>query len=122
MPTTETTRLNPYALTGIILAVVALAFLGIRTFTRDVVDVRASAATHQNLLTTTPTNGRVEPIEPFQAHAMAPGLVTKLYVQVGQKVKKGDPLIKMEDADAVSRLATANASLSTAQASLHDIE
>jgi len=122
MPTTETRRLNPYALTGIILAVVALAILGIRMFTRDVVEVRASAVTHQNLLSTVSTNGRVEPMEPFQAHAQAPGVVTKIYAQVGQKVKKGDLLLKMEDADALSRLATANASLSSAQATLHDME
>lgn len=122
MPTTETRRLNPYAVAGIILALVAMAILGIRIFTRDVVDVRAAAVTHQNLLSTLPTNGRVEPIDPFQAHALAPGVVSKIYVQVGQKVKKGDPLIKMEDADAVSKLATAHASLSSAQATLHDIQ
>lgn len=122
MPTTETRRLNPYALTGIILAVVALAILAIRSFTRDVVEVRAAAVTHQNLLSTTPTNGRVEPVEPFQAHAQAPGVITKIYVQIGQKVKKGDLLLKLEDADAVSRVATANASLSTAQATLHDMQ
>jgi HlyD family secretion protein len=122
MPTTETRRLNPYALAGIILALVAMAILGIRIFTRDVVDVRAAAVTHQNLLSTLPTNGRVEPIDPFQAHALAPGVVSKIYVQVGQKVKKGDLLLSMGDADAVSKLATANSSLSSAQATLHDIQ
>lgn len=122
MPTTETRRLNPYALTGTILAVVALAILAIRMFTRDVVEVRAAAVTHQNLLSTISTNGRVEPIEEFQAHAQAPGVVSKIYVQIGQKVKKGDLLIKMDDADAVSRLATAQAGLSSAEATLHDLQ
>lgn len=121
MPTTETRRLNPYAVAGIILALVVVAVLGIRMFTRDVVEVRAAAVTHQNLLSTLSTNGRVEPVEPFQAHAQAPGIVAKIYVQVGQNVKKGDPLLRMEDADAVSRLATAKSSLSNAQAALHDI-
>ncbi len=122
MPTTETRRLNPYALAGIILAVVALAVFTIRSFTRDVIEVRASAVTHQNLLSTNPTNGLVEPVAPFQAHAQAPGVITKIYVQIGQKVKKGDLLLRMEDADAVSRLATANSSLTTAEASLHDMQ
>ncbi|RZU43511.1 efflux RND transporter periplasmic adaptor subunit [Edaphobacter modestus] len=122
MPTTETRRLNPYAMAGIILAVVALAILAIRMFTRDVVEIKATPVTHQNLLSSLSTNGRVEPVEPFQAHAQAPGVVAKIDVQVGQKVKKGDLLLKMEDADAVSRLATANASLSSAQATLHDIQ
>ena len=122
MPTTETRRLNPYALTGIILAVVLLAFLGIRMLTRDIVEVRAAAVTHQNLLNTTSTNGRVEPIEEFQAHAQAPGVVTKIYVKVGQKVKKGELLLRMEDADVVSKLATARSSLTTAQAAMLDMD
>lgn len=121
MPTIETRRLNPIALTGVVLAVVALAILGIRMFTREIVGIRAAAATHQNLLSTVSTNGRVEPIEYFQAHAPAPGVVAKIYVEVGQKVKKGDLLIKMDDADAASRLATAHASLSSAEATANDV-
>jgi HlyD family secretion protein len=121
MPTTETRRLNPIALTGIVLAVVGLAILTIRMFTRDIVEIRAAAATHQNLLSTVSTNGRVEPIEVFQAHAPAPGVVAKIYVEVGGKVKKGDLLIKMDDADVAARLATANASLSSAEATAHDV-
>lgn len=122
MPTIETRRLNPYALAGIILGLVALAVFGIRFVTRDVVEVRAAPVTHQNLVSTVPTNGRVEPMEPFQAHAQVPGVVEKIYVHVGDKVKKGDLLLRMQDADAVSRLATANSSLSSAQASLYDLQ
>jgi HlyD family secretion protein len=121
MPTTETRRLNPIALTGIVLAIVGLAILAIRMFTRDIVEIRAAAATHQNLLSTVSTNGRVEPIEVFQAHAPAPGVVAKIYVEVGQKVKHGEPLIKMDDADVSSRVATAQASLSSAEATAHDV-
>jgi HlyD family secretion protein len=122
MPTTETRRLNPYALAGIIVALVFVGVMGIRMVTGDVVEIRAAAVTHQNLISTIPTNGRVEPIEPFRAHAQGPGVVEKIYVHVGQKVKKGELLLKMQDSDAVSRLATAKASLSSAQATLHDLQ
>jgi HlyD family secretion protein len=122
MPTTETRRLNPYALAGIIVALVFVGIMGIRMVTGDVIEIRAAAVTHQNLISTIPTNGRVEPIEPFRAHAQAPGVVEKIYVHVGQKVKKDDLLLKMQDSDAVSRLATAKASLSSAQATLHDLQ
>jgi HlyD family secretion protein len=121
MPTTETRRLNPYALSGIVLAVVALGFLAIRMFTRDIVEIRAAAATHQNLLSTVSTNGRVEPVEVFQAHAPGPGVIAKIYVEVGQKVKKGDLLVRMDDAEASSRLATARLALSNAEAAAHDM-
>jgi HlyD family secretion protein len=121
MPTTETRRLNPYALSGIVLAIVALGFLAIRMFTRDIVEIRAAAATHQNLLSTVSTNGRVEPVEVFQAHAPGPGVIAKIYVEVGQKVKKGDLLVRMDDAEASSRLATARLALSNAEAAAHDM-
>src|SRR5437762_8513165 len=116
MPTTETRRLNPYALTAIVLAAVALVIFAIRSFTRDIVEIRASAVTHQNLLSTVSTNGRVEPIEQFQAHAPAAGVVTKLYVDGGQKVKKGELLLRMEDTEARAKVATAQSALVSAEA------
>src|SRR5580693_5074144 len=122
MPTTETRRPNPVVLLGIVLAVIALAVVGIRSFTRETVEIRAAAVNHQNLLSTVSTNGRVEPVDIFQAHAPAPGVVAKIFVEVGQKVKTGDLLIRMDDADATSRLATATATLRTAEANLHDLQ
>ena len=122
MPTTETRRLNPVVLWGTVLAVIVLIILGVRSFTRDKVEIRVAVATHQNLLSTVSTNGKVEPIEIFQAHALAPGVVAKLYVEVGQKVRAGDMLVRMDDADATARVATANATLQTAQLNLENLQ
>jgi HlyD family secretion protein len=122
MPTTETRRLNPILLTGILLGVGILGAFGIRSLTREIVDIRTAPVTHQNLLSTISTNGRVEPIEYFQAHAPAPGVVRDIYVSVGQKVRKDQMLIRMDDAEAVSRVASAKASLRTAELGLHDLE
>lgn len=122
MPTTDTRRLNPFALLGILLGVILLAIVVVRSFTRDVVEIRAAAVTHQNLVKEVPTNGKVEPINDFRAHAEAPGVISKIYVKVGQKIKSGDLLIQIEDADAVAKLASAKAALSTAQASMHDLQ
>lgn len=122
MPTTETRRLNPIALWGIFLAVIVLVFLAIHMFTRETVQVRVAAVNHQNLTRSVSTNGKVEPIQVFQAHASVPGVVEKLYVQVGQKVKTGDLLVKLDDSDAVARLAAANAALSAAEAAMHNME
>src|SRR5215469_3615327 len=104
MPTTETRRLNPILLTGIVLGAAALGIFAIRGFTKDVVEVRTAPVTHQNLISTISTNGRVEPIEFFQAHAPGPGVVKEIFVTVGQKVKKGDSLIRMDDSDTVARV------------------
>ena len=107
---------------GIFLAVIVLVFAAVRMFTREIIEVRVAAVNHQNLLSTVSTNGKVEPIEVFQAHAPAPGVVAKVFVTVGQKVKKNDLLIKMSDSDAIARLAAANATLRSAQVITHDVD
>jgi HlyD family secretion protein len=122
MPTTETRRLNPLVLLGIVLAVIALVIVAIRSFTRDTVEIRVSAVNHQNLLSTVSTNGRVEPVEYYQAHSPAPGVVEKVYVEVGQKVKIGDLLVKMEDADAAAKMAAANSTLRAAELNLQNLK
>ena len=121
MPTTETRRLHPALLWGIFLAVILAVFVVVRASTRDEVEIRVAPVDHQNLISSVSTNGKVEPIEQFQAYAPAAGTIAKVYVTVGQRVKKGDPLMKLDDSDVVARLATANATLSTAQANLQDV-
>lgn len=121
MTTAETRRFNPLVLGGIVVALLAALFVGIRLFAHDAVEVRVSPVTHENLISTVSTNGKVEPISEFQAHAAAPGVVQKVFVEVGQKVKAGDLLIKMDDTDAVAHLATANSNLVSVQTTASDI-
>ncbi|WP_254063986.1 efflux RND transporter periplasmic adaptor subunit [Granulicella sp. S190] len=121
MPTTETRRLNPAMLWGIFLAVIAVIFVIVRSSTRDLIDIRVAVVDHQNIVSSVSTNGKVEPIEEFPAYAPAPGVVAKVYVDVGQKVKEGQLLLKMDDADAVAKIAAANAAVHNAQATLHDV-
>src|SRR5271154_411016 len=122
MPTTETRRLNPLLLWVIFLTILVIAFIIARSSTRDVLEIKVEEVTRQNLVSSVSTNGKVEPIDEFQAYAPAAGVIAKVYVQVLQKVRVGDLLIKMDDSDAVAKLASANATLSTAQATLHDME
>ncbi|WP_263384874.1 efflux RND transporter periplasmic adaptor subunit [Granulicella arctica] len=121
MPTTTEKRLNPAVIWGSLLVVAVLAIFFIRSLTREVVAVRVAPVTHENLLSIVSTNGKVEPIEEFQAHAPAAGVVERIYVEVGQKVKPGDLLVKMDDADALSRMATATSSLRSAEATSADL-
>jgi HlyD family secretion protein len=94
----------------------------VRWFTRDEVEVRVVPVTYETLSKTVSTNGKVEPVEEFQAHAPFPGVIRDIYVGVGQKVAKGDLLVKMDDADARARLATAEANLSNALNNQRDIQ
>src|SRR5271168_3784760 len=122
MPTTETRRLHPLLLWVIFLAIAVLVFVVLRSSTRDLVEVKVAAVTRQNLVSAVPTTGKVEPIGEFQAYAPAAGVIAKVYVEVLQKVKTGELLLKMDDSDAVAKLAAANATLRIAEAALHDME
>jgi HlyD family secretion protein len=107
---------------GIFLAVILLVFVIVRSTTRETIEVKVAPVTRQTLVNSVPTNGKVEPIDEFQAYAPAAGVIAKVYVQVLQKVKVGDLLLKMDDSDAVAKLASATAALRTAEATLHDLE
>jgi HlyD family secretion protein len=122
MPTTETRRLNPLVMWIAVLAVIVVAFVIARSSTRELLEIHAAAVTRQSLISSVSTNGKVEPIGEFQAYAPAAGIVAKVYVDVLQKVRVGDLLLKMDDSDAVAKLATATATLRAAEATLHDIE
>jgi len=110
-----------------ILWLAGIAFLiavvySIRLITRETVKVMVAPVTYQTLTSTVSTNGRVEPIEEFQAHAPAPGVVKKIYVSEGDHVTAGQLLVRMDDADIRAHLATAQATLSQAQLQLSEIE
>jgi HlyD family secretion protein len=121
MPTTETRRLNPVLMWVIFLTVIVLAAITAHFFSHEQVEVRSAAVNHQNLVSSVSTNGKVEPVEEFPAYAPAPGVVARIYVEVGQKVKAGELLIKMDDSDAAARLAAARSSFQNAESGLHDI-
>jgi HlyD family secretion protein len=85
MPTTETRRLNPALLWGIFFGIIAIGFIIVRSSTRDLVGVRVAVVDHQNIVSSVSTNGKVEPIDEFPSYALAPGVVAKVYVEVGQR-------------------------------------
>lgn len=122
MPPAEVKRSNSWILW--VLAVVGLfvVVLLVRRLTADTVEVRTSQVTHENLVSTVSTNGKVEPVEEFQPHAAAPGVVKEVLVENGEKVKEGQLLLRMDDADAVARIAQATSTVRTAEAAVSDME
>ena len=103
------------------MALFALVLL-VKRLTEDTVEVRVSPVTHENLVSTVSTNGKVEPIEEFQPHAAAPGVIKEVLVENGEKVKEGQLLLRMDDADAVARIAQATSAVRTAEATMSDME
>lgn len=118
MSTPHTNRSNTrlFWLLGILALV--LITLGLRSLLRDDILVRTATVGYSDLLSTIPTNGKVEPIENFQAHSPINATVKKVFVQQGDSVAAGKLLLTMDDADAQARMATTVAALRAAQATL----
>jgi HlyD family secretion protein len=104
------------ALVGVLVILVLF-----RTSRPDVTVLTARVA-YQDLTSTVSTNGKVEPENDFQAHAPVAGVVGRLYVTLGQMVKPGQRLVMMDDSDARSRLAAAQATLEVNQDTLQNMQ
>jgi HlyD family secretion protein len=118
MPSKEKTRSNPLVFWGVIAVLAVLAVFGLRWLTRKQVSIRTASVSRQNLDSSTSTNGKVEPIREYQAHAAFPGVIKNLYVSVGDKVSVGELLVTMDDSDVRARLANSAASISAAKVGL----
>lgn len=121
MKTNETTR--PVAvLPWLLLAALGLAgVFAYLHFNRSRVEVRIARVSYENLISSVSTNGKVEPIEEFQAHAPSAGVVKKIYVGVGDKVNAGALLVSLADSEAAARVAAAESTLRSAESSAQDM-
>jgi HlyD family secretion protein len=103
-------------------AVVALILLLTIVSARgDKMSVRSDVARHEDIVNTIVTNGKIEPDEDFQAHAPLATTVKKIFVHEGDVVKKGQPLVRLDDADARATAAKALAQLRAAEADLNSV-
>ena len=60
------------------------------------------------------TNGKVEPVVNFEAHAPIATTVKRLLVKEGDHVRKGQLLLELDDADIRAQAAKAHAQISSA--------
>lgn len=95
---------------------VALVFYLAHLATRTVLQVRVFTAARGSIRSTLATNGKVQPVTNYEAHAPFPGLVQAVYVHEGDTVPEGKLLVAMNDADARTRLEQARAALAGALA------
>ena len=103
-------------LLGTLLLIVAVVLLASFMSRGDSVPVRAASAQRMNIRSVVSTNGKVEPLQNFEAHAPVGTTVNAILVKEGQHVKKGQLLVRMDDADARSQAARALAQVRAAQA------
>ena len=88
----------------------------------SVVVVRTAKVERQDLVSTISTNGKVEPTQDFQAHAPGASIVSKLLVKVGDTVRTGEELIRLDAADAANRVAATQAALDAGDLALQNLQ
>jgi len=88
----------------------------------DVVPVRTVRASRGSIRSVISTNGKVEPIANFEAHAPAGTTVKRVLIKEGDRVKKGQLLVQLDDAAARSDAAKALAQVRSAQAESSAVE
>lgn len=94
----------------------ALVFALIKFSERQpIARIAAVTPTRENLSSSISSNGKVEPITPYQIRAQLSTFVERVYVLEGQQVKKGQPLMSLDVTDARAQLARARAELAAAQ-------
>jgi len=106
---------------GAALLLVAVFFVSKR-FTQDRLPIHAVPVVRAELLSTVSTNGLVEPEKNFEFHSPIATTVKALYVHQGETVKAGQLLLQLDDSTARARVATAESSLSSAQASYEAVK
>jgi len=88
----------------------------------DSVPVRTAVVEQSAIRSLVSTNGKIEPVNNFEAHAPVATSVRRVFVKEGDSVKKGQLLLVLDDADARAQAARAQTQLKTAQASLSAAE
>ena len=80
--------------------VAAVVLLGSFMSRGDPVPVIAATVQRTTIRSVVTTNGKIEPLQSFEAHAPAGTTVKRLFVKEGEQVKKGQLMVQMDDAAA----------------------
>ena len=84
----------------------------------DAVPVRTAIVEQSVIRSLVSTNGKIEPVNNFEAHAPVSTSVRRVLVKEGDSVKKGQLLVVLDDADARAQAARSRTQLRAAQADL----
>jgi HlyD family secretion protein len=99
---------GPRWLAWLVGIVVGIVLLGSFMTHGDPVPVMATTVERGTIRNIVTTNGRVEPVQSFEAHAPIGTTIKKLFVKEGDAVKKGQLLVQMDDAEARNQAARAS--------------
>jgi len=105
------------------IAIAAAVVLLASFISRDpLVPVRAVAAQRSTIRSVVSTNGKVEAMQNFEAHAPIGTTVKKIFVREGDHVKQGQLLVQLNDAEARSQAARARAQVLGSEAAIKAVQ
>ena len=104
---------------GAVAAVILLASFASRD---DSVPIVTATVTRGSIRSLISTNGKVEPINNFEAHAPAGTVVKRVLVKEGDHVKQGQLLVELDSASAQSQAAQALAEIRASEADMNAIQ
>lgn len=88
----------------------------------DSIRVRTAVVGLTTIRSLVSTNGKIEPVNNFEAHSPVSTSVKRLMVKEGDSVKAGQLLVVLDDADSRAQAARAQSQLTSAQADLNATE
>lgn len=104
---------------GATVAVIVLASFMSRD---DSVPVTSAKVSRSTIRSAVSTNGNVEPVHNFEAHAPTGTTVKRVLVKEGDHVKKGQLLVELDAASARSQAAQAMAQVRASEADVHALQ
>src|SRR6266851_2215131 len=103
-------------------AIIAVALLASFASRDDSVPVVAATVSRSTIRSVISTNGKVEPVQNFEAHAPVGTNVERVLVKEGDQVKQGQLLVELDAAGARSQAAQALAQVRAAEADMKAVE
>jgi HlyD family secretion protein len=105
-------------LIGVIVALVAAGGIagGIRYSRRDIITIQTAKVFREDLASIVTASGEIKPRNYITIGAEYPGQLTDIYVKEGDRVRKGQPLARIDEAQSLADVNAQKAALSSAEA------
>lgn len=103
---------------GIVVALIILAIVGVVWSRRGQVTVQTGKVARQDLTAIVTASGQIEPENYANVNANSIGKITNIYVKEGDRVKKGELLLRIQDVEEQADVDAQQAALKASQATL----
>src|SRR5258708_7892847 len=108
--------------TGLAILVAVIVLAAFVTHKDDSIPVRTAQVERGQIRSLISTNGKIEPVQNFEAHSPMTTTVRRVLVKEGDSVKKGQLLVALDDADARTQAARAQTQMKIAAAEINALE